>query len=276
VPATLDPVDEALYARLQQPIDVDLSGLNVEQAVARLARELKLPLRISDEARREFGSRLHIEVDFPTQGLPLAVVLERKLPSSLACLVRHRELLISTAQEHDDLLHTRLYDVRQLVSGKDALQGDDRLVDLISSHVQPETWDDVVGPGAISCQRGVLVVTQTPEVHNEVAALLEMVGVTLHRPSTDNSPRSADDAVLAALARPAEIDVCETPLDEALRELSRSLGLPIWIDPFGLAEAGIKPDSPVTFAASGMTLSGVLDRLLRVELGYYVQCGELS
>src|SRR5262245_11647596 len=65
------------------------------------------------------------------------------------------------------------------------------------------------------------------------------------------------------------------PLDQALQELSRRAGLPIWLDPRGLAEAGVKSDSPVTFAASGMTFSGVLDRMLRVELGYFFQCGEL-
>ncbi len=53
----------------------------------------------------------------------------------------------------------------------------DSLIDLITSTVKPTTWDDVGGPGSIAPFETnlSLVVSQTQEVHEEIADLLEQL-----------------------------------------------------------------------------------------------------
>ena len=53
----------------------------------------------------------------------------------------------------------------------------DSLIDLITSTIEPTTWDDVGGPGSIAPFETnlSLVVSQTQEVHEEIVDLLEQL-----------------------------------------------------------------------------------------------------
>ncbi len=61
--------------------------------------------------------------------------------------------------------------------GGAALADFDSLISLITSTIQPETWDDVGGPGSIAPFETnlSLVIRQTEEVHEEIADLLEQL-----------------------------------------------------------------------------------------------------
>ena len=63
----------------------------------------------------------------------------------------------------------------QLVGANDVANWDTRqLVKLLSASVQPESWEDVAGPGSMRIQTSklVLVVRQTADIHREVRSLL--------------------------------------------------------------------------------------------------------
>ena len=47
------------------------------------------------------------------------------------------------------------------------------LIDTITSTVKPTTWDNVGGPGSISAMGGMLVISQTQEIHQEIETFLE-------------------------------------------------------------------------------------------------------
>ena len=53
----------------------------------------------------------------------------------------------------------------------------DSLIDLITTTVKPQTWDEVGGPGSISEFRNnlSLVISQTQDVHEEIVDLLEQL-----------------------------------------------------------------------------------------------------
>ncbi len=53
----------------------------------------------------------------------------------------------------------------------------DTLIDLITTTVKPQTWDEVGGPGSISHfpNNLSLVISQTQEVHEEIVDLLEQL-----------------------------------------------------------------------------------------------------
>src|SRR5436189_5742042 len=51
----------------------------------------------------------------------------------------------------------------------------DELIELVTSIVKPDSWDDVGGPGAIDAYNGLIVVAQTAEVHQTVDRLFDML-----------------------------------------------------------------------------------------------------
>jgi len=51
----------------------------------------------------------------------------------------------------------------------------DELIDSITATVAPDSWEDVGGDGALQYLGGMLIISQTKEVHGEIAALLDLI-----------------------------------------------------------------------------------------------------
>lgn len=100
----------------------------------------------------------------------------------LTIVVRDELLVITTPEEADSQLTTRVYPVGDLVSihssrrwSADPLYDDfDTLINLITSTLSPESWEDVGGAGAIEEFPGgrALVISATRDVHRQVHGLL--------------------------------------------------------------------------------------------------------
>jgi hypothetical protein len=106
----------------------------------------------------------------------------------LAWGVRNGRLVITTQEGAEDDLITRVYDVRNLVELVPAsyvhgrtitayVYDFDSLIEVITSTIQPDSWDYVGGAGAIEpCytrRMRTLVVAQTYGVHRQLRALLD-------------------------------------------------------------------------------------------------------
>lgn len=97
-------------------------------------------------------------------------------PLELAWMVRDEAILITTSEERECYLPIRLYPIGDLVVDDDGLwspEAYDALMDVITG-IHPDTWDQVGGPGSIEPLEGIpsLVVSQTDEIHHQVARIL--------------------------------------------------------------------------------------------------------
>ena len=89
-------------------------------------------------------------------------------------------LLITTPDEADNHLITKLFDVSDLVACRgehdELLYDYDLLVNLIQSIIEPTPWEGVGGPGSIGGpslgKAKLLVVSQTDGVHEQIPELL--------------------------------------------------------------------------------------------------------
>jgi hypothetical protein len=81
-------------------------------------------------------------------------------------------LLVTTPDFESYQLTWAIYPVGDLViAGRSA----EELIQMLTTTVAPESWDSLGGPGAICGIRGVthaLVITQSCDVHRQIAALL--------------------------------------------------------------------------------------------------------
>ena len=51
----------------------------------------------------------------------------------------------------------------------------ENLMSIVVTNIHPDTWDDVGGPGSVSEYNGLLVVTQTMQIHRQVEHVLDML-----------------------------------------------------------------------------------------------------
>jgi hypothetical protein len=91
----------------------------------------------------------------------------------------------------------------------------DTLIDVITTTVRAETWDDVGGPGSIAAEptRMALVVSQTAEVQDELAQLLTMLRRGRYETLHGSRPWEAGGAGL----RPAAAEIFGEEARESLR-----------------------------------------------------------
>ncbi|QDU27273.1 hypothetical protein ETAA8_23600 [Anatilimnocola aggregata] len=93
---------------------------------------------------------------------------------NLTFMVRDEVLVITTVEETQspENMTTRVYPIKDLLDAK--THDYDALIDLITSTIEPDSWQDVGGPGSISAFENscCLVFSQRRDIHQRVAALL--------------------------------------------------------------------------------------------------------
>ncbi|MBN2476613.1 MAG: STN domain-containing protein [Pirellulales bacterium] len=138
--------------------------------------------------------------------LPVSLALKNvSLESALHLMLRDLDLtwtiadevlLITTPEEAESMLVTRLYDVADLVTYRDERdqpwEDYDSLIDMITSTVDAATSDEVGGAGTVSGgtfgTAKILVVRQTYPVHREIAELLAEIREIAARHAGDGQP----------------------------------------------------------------------------------------
>ena len=84
----------------------------------------------------------------------------------LTTVVRDEVLLVTSKSVAEETLTTRLY---RIPDGWDV--SEDELIATITTIVEPDSWDQVGGPGAMKGVRGGIFISNTHEVHQEVNKL---------------------------------------------------------------------------------------------------------
>lgn len=74
------------------------------------------------------------------------------------------------------------------------------------------------------------------------------------------------------LNEPTSVNFGKTPLDDALKSVSKMTGLPIILDLIGLEDVGLRPDEPVTLQVSNVPARSILKLVLdQFEMAYVVE-----
>ena len=129
----------------------------------------------------------------------------------LTWIIDHEVLLVTTPEEAENRLTTKVLDVADLVVCRDSkgkLWNDyDSLIDAIKSTVMPTTWDDVGGPGSVAPAdfgtAKALIVHQTQRVHGAIADMLaDLRAVAKKTPDVGPPVRDKTEPVIGDRAGP--------------------------------------------------------------------------
>jgi hypothetical protein len=139
--------------------------------------EYEIPIQLDKPALEEAGLATDSPVNTSLHNLSLRSALKLLLrPLNLTWVVENEVLLITTDEEAKKHVSTCVYNVHGLVDDSDP-QSMKALIEAIEDCVAPDTWTANGGKHAdiMPLRPGLLVVSQTPAIQEEVNGLLARI-----------------------------------------------------------------------------------------------------
>jgi hypothetical protein len=178
-----DPLaaEQKIEEALGNPTEIDFIETPLDEVFDFLKSEHGIEIQIDRSALDEVGINSDTPITNSIKGISLRSALRLMLRQlDLTYMIEDEVLLITTPEEAETRLTTKIYPVGDLLSCSDEsanFPGDGKtLIAVITSTVQSTTWDDVGGPGSIEgasfASVEMLIVSQTADVHEEIATLL--------------------------------------------------------------------------------------------------------
>jgi hypothetical protein len=269
--------DEAVEQLLDQAASIDIREMTLDGLTAFL-RERKIEPVLDHKALEEAG----VGSDTPLRSLKLsdvslASVLDLLLaPLDLTHVVQDGKLLVTTTDVASNLIVVKVYRVDDLVRTKDGDGEDtydnDSLIELVTTTIDPDTWDEVGGPGPIRAYQGTLVIGQTQRMHAKITRLLAALRESRAKQDAGAAPETIwiDSAAQLAARRKfveksntaADFKFAGEKLENAITAIAGRFALQAVLDLKALEEAGIGSDTPVTADLRQVTLPVALVLLL--------------
>ncbi len=145
-------IEAALYA----PVTLNFTDTPLTDVVDKLKARNKIAIQLDKKALDAAGINSGVQLTFSVKGVSLRSALRRMLhQAGLTYLIEHEAILITTPDEAGNHLTTVAYPVTDLVemtrdAAGNVVPGIESLSDVIRSTIEPTTWDEVGGPGAIA------------------------------------------------------------------------------------------------------------------------------
>lgn len=205
----LDDDARATREKLKRRINVDWAQIKLQHAVDNLRQELGVDVQLDPEGLEEAGVDKEREIEslacHDRRGdQVLRLLLE---PLHMSYVIKNGAVMLTSEEKAGEQLTTRAYNVRDLLepwspkrnqaagagplpvpSGTKVVWSEKgayarteyqeaayEVMDLVTSHVAPDSWADNGGSGSMSIYRGLLIVSQTEGVHGEVEMLLRQL-----------------------------------------------------------------------------------------------------
>jgi hypothetical protein len=162
---------------LNERVSLVFDDVPLAEFFASLEQATGVAFRLDRKALADAGVGPETTVSLSDSELPLRSALWIVLSDlDLTWVISGRGLLITTKTEAENMLVTRVYDVEDLIR---ADGGMGELIEMLTSTLDPDSWDDTGGPGTIKEFRPpgarLIVVTQNQEIHEQIAELLAAI-----------------------------------------------------------------------------------------------------
>jgi hypothetical protein len=196
-------IEAALRGQLKSA-GLDFTETSLEEVVGFIQETYNIPVQLDTPALEEEGIDPQEPVTVSLHGISLRSALRLLLKNlNLTYIIQDEVLMITSPTNAEAQLLTCVYDVRDLVAGANDVGGPDALIDAIISSICNDTWAENGGGEAVIefLKPGMLVISQTRAVHEEIRALLE----TIRNVQKQSTPAAAAEKSAAAAADPNQL-----------------------------------------------------------------------
>jgi hypothetical protein len=202
--------DLVIEEKLNQPTDLDVVEMPLKDVLQYLHELHHVPIVLKAKKMEEAGVSLDVPITKSLKGIRLRSALNLILEDcDLTFVVRDEVLQITTPGDAQATMGIRIYDCRDILAmpeagaasaaapapsdaepegtprgyggtfGGHVSERDKRasqLISIITTNVDPSTWQqELGGSGSVSEYNGLIVVTQTAQVHTKIEHVLDML-----------------------------------------------------------------------------------------------------
>lgn len=264
---------------LEKKVTFTCDDISLRDFVTELEKMLSIPIEVDNRALED----LAIDQD---DGLPNHDLrgISAKAASDfmlavhgLVSVPKNGYLWITSPEEAEAGVTTRIFPVWDLVRApdSDALGGPDNsdvgvdydsLIELVTSVSSPDSWEDVGGEGSIQGYRGLLVVSNVINVHQEIETLLrsirEVCGKSIQPTAKQQAKQRRAARFELAIAQDAEWRFEEEPLSNVVQYFSERLKIPVLLENRALEDLAINRDEPITSEINGIQFGDAMGIVL--------------
>jgi hypothetical protein len=288
VVSTIDGVHDQfahIQTALAKKADADFKDTPIADFAAWVGKQSGVQVEIDRRALADAGIELNTKVNLRLSKASLGAILHYALsPLDITyCLSpQGAGISITTSDAALIALYNRVYDVADLISSGDPHEQIDLLVEQIASLISASSWDDVGGAGNIHPFAGLLVVSQTFEVHRQIEQLLATLRTLKARHAAGDIhslpalPDDPDDVALnAALDKRCDLDVSAMPLAKFAEFIAAQQGINVLIEKKAFEDAGISPlEAEVSVVSHGDSVRHCLGAAMKpLDVTFIVQRG---
>lgn len=261
---------ERIRAALRRTLALEYDRVPLREVFDQLAAELQIQILLDERCLREAGVSTDLPITWHMPAIPLGSQLYWMLREpDLMWTIRDECLVITTTAETEWQQAPRIYDVRNLTDPDLGLPGGFATVQALIEKLVPESLSPHRGWRATTEIQGLLVVSDSAQVHEALERLLVALETHCRQSSPHNSgprqvrldPSQSAERIERILGEPISVNYCGLSLDEVLRDLANRLDLPVAFDQPALDIEEYDFHEFVSISAHERPLGDILDEL---------------
>ena len=269
-PKAIDP-GKLLPAKLAEKATQDFSDSSLREVVRWLQEKQDLIVLLDKAALNEIGVSPAEPVSDRLNDDPIYLLLNRLKSLGLGWYYNDEVLYITSVAGANSRATTLPYNVGDLI---DAGYDLERLINVITTTTDPDSWEDGGGVGALNSLGDVLFVRQADIQQRGVAALLQALRKNARQTFLNDPPQHL--ALREKLKSNVSVDFSDTPLETAIEQLAAVSTSDIRLDSAALRIARIREREPVTLSLTDRKLATVMEAMvLDLELTWILRDGVL-
>lgn len=259
---------DAMEKRVQSArVGLQVVDMPLDQVVRIITQRTGIPVRIDERALEDVGHSAATPVTFNLPEIAAETLLYLMLKElDLVYVMDTGSIVITTPEEEESNLRTKFYAVEDIFN--DPNPNYDILIQMLTTCIDPESWEELGGPGSIAPLRNGVIVSQTHQNHRRLQGLFATLRRVQKSPRQDDlpammsiSPYAQQEDQIAKRLRQVRTSITLTnaPLERSVAAISNFGRIPIHIDNRALEDVGLSTDTPVTMQLSGASLDYMLD-----------------
>ena len=237
-----------ILAALDHTGDFEYEERPLKEFLGSISERYQIPIVLESKRLEEGAIDLETPVTCKMSGVSLRAFLRNSLGDlGLTYTLEAEGLTVTTPEDAGSHLISLLYPVHDLLLHP-AADDTEKLIEVIRAVVEPDSWDEVGGPGSVEAiAGGWLLIWQTQEAHEKTLEFLNQLRHDVPRgarPLPELAPQEqAVRRIQSLLCRPAILDLPSLTLDNFAEALHQQLGVTVVLATKKLEEAAIAPES---------------------------------
>lgn len=257
---------------------LDVQDVPLGEVAKLLSAQLGIPIRLDLRVLNDVGLSPETPVYFQLPEVSAETLMRLLLKQyDLAYVIEAEGIVFTTPEETEDNVQARFYNIEEIIPGPN--RDYDSLIYLISTIIEPESWDEGSGPSSMMPYQNGIILRQMQWVHQKIEGLMAALREAKNLPAEGyqtkaliaTPSRHASAAIHDQLLRTkVTLEADQQPLQEIARLFEKQTTVPFLVDRRALEDIGESPEIPVDLTLHNVSVHHALNVLAeQLELAWF-------